>query len=146
MFSTAVSSITETDLKPKTNFMKDDELPENIFRLGQDPKSEKTYEQTESPAHKKFDPDKWSRKNAKIKRGAWLAPGSVEVFNITSGIKEKREENREITDIPLMKEKPKSVWDTLGLMKTIRQSFFNNFFSPIFGSSETICNLVSCKL
>lgn len=120
----------------------DDSLPKNIFHAGAASKSKKPYGQIQIPAQKKFDSNKWSQKNSKPKRdAALLAPGSVEVFNITSGIKEKREGNRAITDIPLMKEKPKSVWDTLGLMKTIRQSFFNNFFSPIFGN-QTICNLV----
>lgn len=91
--------------------------------------SEKEQSNYKNPHYKKFDPNRWSIHTSKTKRGA-----DVEVFNITSGVKEKREENREIADVPLLQEKPKTVWDAMGLMKTIRQSFFDNFFSPVFGS------------
>lgn len=98
------------------------------------------------PHYKKFDPNRWSMKNVKMKRG------TVEMFNISSGIIEKREENREIADIPVLQEKPKTVWDSLGLMKTIKQSFFDDFFSPVFGTVNVVTpkklslNNTSCRL
>lgn len=99
----------------------------NVFQVEEDEPNEPFH------AHNKFDPSKWSIKKPKSKRDLLNPSGAVEVFNITSGIKEKREQNREIVDIPLLQEKPKTVWDAIGLMKTIRQSFFDNFFTPIFG-------------
>lgn len=101
-----------------------------MFQIGAPEASAKHFQ---SSGQRKYEPEIWLRKNQKSKLDSLFTPGTVDVFNITSGIKEKREQDREIVDVPIMKEKPKTAWDTLGLMKTIRQSFFDSFFNPIFG-------------
>lgn len=120
------------DLNPSAEFVGD-----NPKSFEKDIKSAFQFEQDddkEYTTHKKMPPGKWHRKSSKLKRASLLAPSEIEVFNITSNAKPKREEHREIPDVPLLKDDPQSVWDALGIMKTIRQSFFDNFFSPIFGN------------
>lgn len=127
----AVSSLTaETNMKPKAEFVEvnKNNKNNNILQFEQDePNQESEPFQSEG----QYDPNRWP--SVKTKRDP-LSQETVEVFNITSGLKEKRQENREIVDIPLPNEKPKTMWDMLGLMKTIRQSFFDNFFTPVFGN------------
>lgn len=129
----AISSITEMQMKPRAEFfdVNQKEETKNVLQS-----NEKDHSNIQYRPYTKFDPNRWS-KSQKTKRDL-LAGETVEVFNLSSlsGMKQKREEIPEIADIPSLKQKPKNVWDAIGLMKIVRESFFDNFFNPIFGSKK----------
>lgn len=84
--------------------------------------------------------DKWPKKNSRFKREQLLSPQEVEVFKITS-LKhpQKVDENREV----VKKREASTDWDLLGLMSSIRKSFFDNFFESNDGKHLILYLLVT---
>lgn len=78
--------------------------------------------------------DKWDRRGARLKRDLLLTPEDTEFFEIDSPRESREiEQPKEIMDFPKEQKEPGSVWDVLGIMATIRKSFFSDFFSPAIG-------------
>lgn len=89
--------------------------------------------------------DKWDRKSARLKREFLLTPEDTEFFEIESPRESRESEPKEIIDFPKQQKQPSSVWDILGVMATIRKSFFSDFFSPAIGKLEIKYILIFCK-